>query len=322
MRLFTNATTKLAVWYLFILMSVSLIFSVIIFQIIRSELSERFTNTLEQSQLVNPTDLITPLLAHDQLETVTINLLVSLGYINLVILLIGGAGAYFLARQTLKPIEATHDAQSRFVANASHQFRTPLAIMKAETELALSDTSAKKANLRKVLESNLEEINHLTDLSAMMLDLSRSEETLKQTTDTIDLPEIIRDVVKSRHIASRTELDLPDSLTVYSHETAIREICHILIDNSIKHSPPSTPIRITLEAQKQSVLLTIHNDGPVIPKEHLPHVFERFYRASQTKGYGLGLPLARQLARALGGDVILTSGEKRGVTMHVQLPQA
>lgn len=241
MRLFTNATTKLAVWYLFILMSVSLIFSVIIFQIIRSELSGRFTNTLEQSQLVNPTDLITPLLAHDQLEAVTINLLVSLGYINLVILLIGGAGAYFLARQTLKPIEATHDAQSRFVANASHQFRTPLAIMKAETELALSDTSAKKADLRKVLESNLEEINHLTDLSAMMLDLSRSEETLKQTTDTIDLPEIIRDVVKSRHIASRTELDLPDSLTVYSHETAIREICHILIDNSIKHSPPSTP---------------------------------------------------------------------------------
>ena len=117
MKLFFSATLKLAGWYLLILMTVSLLFSGIIFQVTSSELDVQLNNWSKNHKTDGNTETT---IIRDHPSISTTNLLISLGYLNLIVLLGGGVCAYILARRTLEPIEAAHDAQSRFTANASH----------------------------------------------------------------------------------------------------------------------------------------------------------------------------------------------------------
>lgn len=317
MKLFTSATLKLAGWYLLILMAVSLLFSVIIFQVARSEVESRLSHIMEQREFVAQYFLAPPLTQQEQLNNSTTNLLISLVYINVIVLLAGGAGAYLLARHTLKPIEEAHRSQSRFVSNASHQLRTPLAIMKAETELVLANKRTKKEDLRNTLASNLEEINHLSKLSTMLLELSRSERTLNAANDSIDLLATVKEIVSIRKINRRTNIQSTGSPKLNSHSTAVREIINILIDNSIKHSPPKTPIDISLKQTKSSVILQISNYGESISQQQIPRIFERFYRSGSANGYGLGLSLVKQLVQAIDGSIAATSQPEGLITFTV-----
>ena len=317
MKLFVSATLKLAGWYLLILMTVSLLFSTIIFQVTRAELGERLHGFAVQQQIL-PDDDTRPI-GSQQLDTATRNLLVSLGYLNVVVLLAGGAGAYLLARWTLEPIERAHEAQSRFVSNASHQLRTPLTIMRAETELALSDPCTPKAELRQTLQSNLEEINHLTEVSTMLLELSRTESDLQSQSEEFDLVELVRDMIDDRRVATRITLTTSEKLPVVLHHAATRELLSILLDNALSHSPDESPIYIKLERTKGQVVCNLTNEGRIGAKD-LPHIFERFYQSKQRTGnYGLGLSLAKQLTRTLGGSISLKS-TRNATVFTISLP--
>jgi len=220
MKIFTSATIKLAGWYLMILMIVSLLFSSIIFQVARSEVDAQIHKIIVQRKL------------SERIDNSTRNLLISLGYINLIVLLAGGWCSYLLAKITLRPIETAHKAQSRFVANASHQLRTPLAIMKAETEFALKNRKANKTELTETLESNLEEINKLTELTAMLLELSRTENKLALEDKSFNLTELISELVRERKAEARVQMNCPEHINIPLHHTATRELCAILLDNS------------------------------------------------------------------------------------------
>lgn len=321
MKLFTNATLKLAGWYLIILMTVSLLFSVIIYQVAKSEVQSRLDRILDQREIAEQYLSISPELPNEQLDIATTNLLISLVYINITVLLIGGAGAYFLAKQTLKPIEDAHKVQSRFVANASHQLRTPLSIIKAETELVLSDENSSEESLRQTLTSNLEEINHLSNLSTMLLELSKSETSLKSTVNEINLNHLVSEIIKNRKISSRTQLVAKTDVLLIGHEVATRELLNILIDNSIKHSPKNSPIHIELTETRQVAMFCISNEGEGIDKKQISHVFERFYRSSSSEGYGLGLSLAKQLIRSLDGSLTIESIPGKITKFRVSLPK-
>lgn len=318
MKLFTSATLKLAGWYLLILMTVSVSFSGIIFNIARSEVDTRlhgFQIAYGQADGARPFD------PHEQMVKTEANLVASLVSLNLIVLVGGGVVAYLLARRTLEPIEAAHDAQSRFVANASHQLRTPLAVIKAESELVLSDSKATKASLRSTIESNLEEANRLNELATMLLELSRSECELGANTETFDAVDLVRQLVASRPGASRVSITAPEAVNLTSHRPAVREIIAILLDNAAKHSPDNSPITITITHAKNQLTTAITNRGAGITKNELPHIFERFYRGrEQSDSYGLGLSLAWQLAKALGGQLSATSTPGKVTTFTISLP--
>ena len=319
MKLFTSATLRLAGWYLLILMTVSILFSTIILQVARTEIGARLHGFAAQQQLL--TDTTIQPASTQQLDVATNNLLVSLGYLNVTVLLAGGAGAYLLARWTLLPIKRAHDAQSRFVSNASHQLRTPLAIMRAETELALSDPRTPKADLRHTLQSNLEEINHLTDVSTMLLELSRTESDLQMQNEEFDVVKLVKTMVHDRHVDDRVTVKAPESLQVLLHHAATRELFAILIDNALKHSPEQSLISIQLKHSKGQLTCIVTNAGRIKTSD-LPHVFERFYQAKQQAGnYGLGLSLAKQLTRTLGGSISVKS-TKKTTSFTISLPTA
>ena len=306
MKLFTSATIKLASWYLLILMMVSLLFSCIIFNIARSEIDARLQGFAVKRGLVSGSSLDKPL--SEQMEATDANLIISF--------------AYLLAQRTLEPIEAAHQAQSRFVANASHQLRTPLAIMKAEAELALHNPKTPKSELRQTLASNLEEINRLNELATMLLELSHSERQLSSNIEKFDLVELTNNLINSRPGKERVALRAPDDLTVTMNRPAVREVIAVLLDNAVKHSPDASPINLTIKPLKTTVAITVTNHGPGINAKDLPHIFERFYSGQQhANSYGLGLSLAHQLTRALGGHISARSTPGKITTFTLSLPK-
>ena len=317
MKLFFSATLKLAGWYLLILMTVSLLFSGIIFQVASSELDIQLSNWSKHHKTDGNTETT---IIRDHPSISTTNLLISLGYLNLIVLLGGGVCAYILARRTLEPIEAAHDAQSRFTANASHQLRTPLAVIKAEAELALSDQRASKASLRQTLQSTLEAPDRLTQLTEPLLKLSSANRQLETTTETFDITDLTKKLITERKANSRTILTTDETITLTSHRLIVRELIAIILDNALRHSPRKSRVQVDIKATNHRITVCLTNDGQIAARD-LPHIFERFFSGDQrTGGYGLGLSLAKQLAGALGGQ--LTAASRKGTTTFtISLPK-
>lgn len=305
-QLFASATIKLTSWYLLILTVICLLFSIVIYHISAGELRARLTafeTRFEDMVITNETNTNMALLRDRQLKTTEINLFFALFYANIAIISLGGVGSYALARRSLRPIEASHEAQSRFTSDASHELRTPLAVMKSELEVALRDTTLSNADMRELLKSNLEEVNRLATLSQMLLQLSRHE-SASVDMKKILLNDLVRNTVKAHALdKKRLIVKLPKRrLFIEGNEDSLKELLMILLDNAFRYSPEHSSVNITLSNAKNGIFLTIQNSGQGIDKDDLPHIFERFYRGDKSRtstlssGYGLGLSIAKKIA--------------------------
>lgn len=322
--MFQSATLKLTAWYLVILMAISITFSVVIYQLNYREVSFRlenlqhsimdgFTAPAPFSSYFESSDKSPGSVLLNESRKASNQMILSLLYINVVVFVAGGLGAYFLARRTLRPIEEAHEAQSRFTSDASHELRTPLSAMKAELEVNLRDPKLEIGEARELLESNLEEVNKLIDLSQMLLHLSRLDHD-KLEVDTIDLPVILEELLKRYpDHTKRFDVTTRKKATTLANESAISELMGILVDNAIKYSPENSPIYIRVFEQRGSVGFEIKNGGPAIPQETLPKLFERFYRADSSRtnsaknGYGLGLSIAKKIVDVHHGELTVSS---------------
>lgn len=336
-RMFQSATVKLTASYLAIIMAVSLSFSVVIYQLNYSEINSRLKDLqysiVEEAPYFIPSDLTQPFFTGPdspliiQSQQAAAQMLLSLVYINLVILAAGGLGSYFLARRTLQPIEEAHEAQSRFTSDASHELRTPLAAMKTELEVSLRDAGLTIEEARELLESNLEEVNKLIQLSEMLLQLSRLDhDKLERTAiDLVALVRTIRNANFTKEQAERLEVSGRKKALVFGNQAALEELAIILFDNALKYSPKDTPIEIRIAEQRGLVRMSVQNQGEPIPEEKLAHLFDRFFRADTSRthgekgGYGLGLSIAQKIVDVHHGSIQVTSSES-GITFTVCLP--
>lgn len=329
--MFQSATIKLTAWYLMILMIISLLFSAIIYQVTSVEVNRRLeelqTGIQRQNGFRTPPNFDGETFRLNQAHEASTNLIVSLIYANVIILVAAGAGSYLLARRTLRPIEEAHEAQSRFTSDASHELRTPLAVMKTELEVALRDTSLTKADMRELLESNLEEVDKLSRLSHTLLKLSKLDY------DNIDKERLsLADIVKAtterfdktgKRIQVKTQKLLPK---IEANRASIEELSTILIDNALKYSPADSLVSIHLGKRAQKVYLEVTNTGDGISPEALPRIFDRFYRADPSRtggeksGYGLGLSLAKKIVEIHHGELSVSSAPQHATTFTVLLP--
>lgn len=327
--MFQSATLKLTGWYLLILMTISILFSVIIYQIASSEINtrlERIQNSLQTDQ-----DYLSPLnnlLYTDEADEATTRIAIALLYANLLILITGGFGSYLQAKRTLRPIQEAHEAQSRFTSDASHELRTPLAAMKTEIEVVLRDEKSTSKDLRHALRSNLEEVEKLTRLSEMLLNLSRLDHD-KLEHSAINLADLTQEVMRQyRQSSKRITVKTTNNSLAEGNEPAVFELISILIDNAIKYSPANSPIEIALSRRNRHVTYEISNTGPGIASDKLPHIFDRFYRADTSrsktnlKGYGLGLSLAKKIIELHNGELSATSTPNKKTTFIFSLPAA
>lgn len=333
-RMFSAATLKLTAWYLIILVAICLIFSFIIFELSTSEISSRLERLQIRAEgstrtVTLPGPLTLTDIRVDQTEEAKASIFIGLVYMNLAVVSLGGVGSFVLARRTLRPIEEAHEAQSRFTSDASHELRTPLAVMKSEIQVALRDPAIEPSEYRQLLESNLEEVDKLTQLSQSLLQLSRLEYGTIDKTDRVDIHASIQRALKSLSIeTARISYDIPKQpIIIDGNKSILDDLFRILLDNAVKYSPQESLIRIQLSSNGRNCKISVANQGTPIPKNELNRVFDRFYRAersrtsSQASGYGLGLSLAQKITNLHDGTISATSSAKNGTVFTVQLPQ-
>jgi signal transduction histidine kinase len=325
--MFKSATLKLTGWYLLILMVTSIIFSMAIYESTFSEVTFRL-DRLQNSLRLEPgfvPDRPNSLTASEASDA-SAHIVTELLYANLVILVGGGFISYFLARRTLKPIEEAHEAQTRFTSDASHELRTPLAAMKSEIEVALRDKNSTKEELQSVLKSNIEEVDKLTSLSEMLLNLSRLDHDKLELTaiDIVDLAKQAAEIYDKSN--RRVVIKAVQHPYVEANEAAVLELISVLVDNALKYSPEDSKVYIAISASNRHAKLSVKNSGPGIDAEALPHIFDRFYRADNSrakhvnKGYGLGLALAKKIVEINKGQLTATSTPDKTTIFSVDLP--
>lgn len=306
-------------------MVTSLVFSAAIYNITSNEVGTRLTRLQSSFEMnapfANQIDAMRVGETADASEVILLDLI----FANIIILVFGGAVCYLFARRTLRPIEESHEAQSRFTSDASHELRTPLAVMKAEIEVALRDKKADSTELREVLESNLEEVEKLSALSGMLLRLSRLEHDQLNTT-AVNILDATRDALKLQKNAKRVSITSSKNILAFANYPAVRELISILVDNALKYSPEKSDVSIKITLRDDKVCFEISNEGRGIPSKRLPYIFDRFYQADDSrttsgeKGYGLGLSLAKRIVELQGGDLAVSSGEDQVTTFTVLLP--
>jgi two-component system sensor histidine kinase CiaH len=334
--MFASATLKLTVWYLVILVAICLIFSFIIFELSTSEISnrlERLQIRVEGSSetLTLPGPVTLTDLRVDQTEEARASIFVGLVYMNLSVIALGGAGSFFLAKRTLRPIEEAHEAQSRFTSDASHELRTPLAIMKSEIQVAMRDSDMTDHDFRELLLSNLEEVDKLSELSQSLLQMSRLEDGDLKRSDRIDIGDTVHNAAKSLKIPTKRLVFTPPDrpIVVDGNEATLNDLLRILLDNAVKYSPPMTPITVTLDSNGRNCRLVVTNLGKGISQNDLTRVFDRFYRSEKSRtssghtpgGYGLGLALAKKIVALHDGSISASSTPGTSTNFTVTLPQ-
>ncbi|KUM27139.1 histidine kinase [Mesorhizobium loti] len=222
-------------------------------------------------------------------------------------------------------VRAQMAAQRRFIANAAHQLRTPLALLSTQASYALRETvpDARHEALVALQGSS----GRLARLAEQLLTLSRAEPgSRRPRADRIDLTEAARQVLETHAptaVSRNIDLGLEETgpVPVIGDGTMLREMIVNLVDNALRYSAPGGSVTVQLAAIDGEARLTVTDTGPGIPVGEREHVFERFYRIAGTteEGSGLGLAIVREVVENAGGRVILGDGAAGGLIVEVRL---
>jgi two-component system sensor histidine kinase CiaH len=331
--MFHSAALKLTAWYLAIIMALSLGCSYALYNVSSNDLDNNIHRHLPLSvnELLTPKDVRYLANYRDrQLQKDLNHLKSNLITFNIMVLLLGGAASYMLARRTLEPIEQSLDSQKRFTSDASHELRTPLTAMQAEIEVALRDTSLTKAQAKELLQSNLEEVEKLRRLSDGLLNLAQHQKPYNLTAVNLkpSIEEALKRVEKSASTKNITISDHTNDLKLKADNYSLAEVLVILIDNAIKYSPERSKIEISSLVTGKAGKISIKDQGIGIKASELPHIFDRFYRSdssrskTQAEGYGLGLAIAKKITDSMDGIIEVRSAPGKGSTFTISLPAA
>ena len=230
----------------------------------------------------------------------------------------------------LSRIENSVRSVIRFTGDAAHELRTPVAVIRASTEVALRQERSAEA-YRETLEAIQRETLHVTNLLEQLLMLARGDAgALQLEFDALPIGSLLRlslesaaPLAESKEIPLESALPGQDSL-VWADETATRRLLLILIENAVKYTPAGGRVKVRLEVGVDECRIEVEDTGPGISAEALPQVFDRFYRAAPDRdrldGAGLGLAIARTIAQAHGGRLEAQSHNGSGTVFRLTLP--
>lgn len=334
--MFQSATIKLTVWYLALIMGISAAFSIVLYNSSIETLNAAYDHQRaairEQYQDffgMTPSRLESDRLRENEISAGQQRLIASLTLANVGVLVVGGAASFFTARRTLRPIERTLESQVRFTADASHELRTPLTAMQTEIEVSLRDKDLSVTDARELLESNLEEVRKLQDLSNGLLALA-SQDKEHFDRHPVRVQDALAEALSRTHKAARQKdisiLDHTTKIKVLGSAEPLAQLFSILLDNAIKYSPSGSTIMLTSLVKNGNAYISFIDQGYGIRADDLPHIFDRLYRAesSRTKqkvtGYGLGLSIAKKIVELHKGAIDVTSKVGHGSTFTVRIP--
>ncbi|MBK6516582.1 MAG: hypothetical protein IPG04_21350 [Polyangiaceae bacterium] len=260
--------------------------------------------------------------------------LLILGVTGLAGLVLAAGASLYLAGRAMRPIELALDRQRRFLADASHELRTPVAVLRARAELLERDAAVTPA-AAKELGQLRRDADELSTLLGELLDLAR----LDAGDGAIELgPVPIGDVAEElaaqlAPLAEERGVRLTargGPVFALANLARLRQVVRALADNALKHTLRGGAIELVATEESGRALFTVSDDGEGISPQHLPNVKQRFYRADPSRsrdaarkgGAGLGLAIAEELVRRMGGELTITSRPERGTRATIALPLA
>jgi signal transduction histidine kinase len=333
--MFESARLKLTAWYLLIIMLISGFFSMAFYQAATQEIQiimrkiEHEQHKQQYGHPDYPRRYSLPPFSLEDLQAVKDRIKFNLIFLNGFIFIVSGAAGYFLAGRTLRPIKLMIDEQNQFISSASHELRTPISTMRAEMEGSLLEKNISDREARHLINSNLEELSTLQDLTNSLLRLAHVHNVkAEKYAEVLSIADIlhaakkkITPLAKKKNIV--IDIDSADA-EIIGDKRSLIEVFVILLDNAIKYGPDKSQVTVKTVIEKGAIIVHVIDNGIGINKKDLQHIFERFYRADKSRnkdGYGLGLSIAKKIIETHGGTITVQSKMKKGTTFTVQLPQ-
>jgi len=244
-----------------------------------------------------------------------------------------GGGADFTSIVVLRDVTAQarlERARRDLIANASHEFKTPLFSLAGSLEL-IDEGELSPEEHREFLQIMRQQVDRLRTMAMSMLDLSRVEAgSFELNPEDVDLVTAGRSVLDEFQAQAQTKgvtlsIDGDEGQTAWCDEQRLVQVLRALIDNAVKYSPPGSSVRLSTALEDTNAVVVVADDGPGISGKELPHVFERFHRGREergtTTGAGLGLSIARELTEMMGGGISAESPPGGGARFSVRLPR-
>jgi two-component system sensor histidine kinase CiaH len=246
-------------------------------------------------------------------------------------ILLSVLAGFFLAGRALVPIRQSWDKQQQFVADASHELRTPTSVIHAQTELLFRHPQ------RTIEQESLNIVNILKESKRMgkliddLLTLARTDSNQLQIQNTgILLGPLLEDIARQFRFLGDTrdvviETYIQGHVTMWGDEERLRQLFVIVLDNALKFTPPNGKIEIICRKSSHHLHISVKDSGCGIPAEDIPHIFERFYRVDKSRsrlegGTGLGLSIAKWIVEAHGGEITAQSELSVGTKINILFP--
>ena len=254
-------------------------------------------------------------------STLWISILVSLAGMIVVFFLI-----LITSKMVFRPVEESERKQKQFLTDASHELKTPLAIIEANTEVMELESGESKWT-----KSNRHQVERLTGLVEQMVALTRLDESdFGGEVEEFSLSDVVREVAETYQAPAEVAgkditMTIAENIRIRTNEKNIRQLVGILLDNAVKYATEETTIEVRLTAKGHRATLTVYNRAEEIPVGDNEALFERFYRLdasrnSETGGSGIGLSVARSIAEKAGGKISAHSEDGHSLRIMVVLP--
>lgn len=250
------------------------------------------------------------------------------GIMTLALLLIFLAVSVILANLAVKPVKEAWETRKQFIADASHELKTPVTVILANSDILGAKTTGPE--MKQWVESTRDEAEKMQKLLEQMLYLAKSDaDGYKVVTGDVNVSELAEEkclcfepVAFERNVEISTAI-MPD-VHLNTDGTMLERVFSVLLDNAVKHAAPGSAIKVTLGKMDKKVDIFVNNVGDVIAPEDLPHIFDRFFKADKSRtqdsadsGFGLGLSIAHDIVEKLNGTITATSSPEYGTTFRV-----
>lgn len=264
-------------------------------------------------------------------QTTLRNLLIALLLVMTAAIIIAFLISLVNANRSIKPVEESYNKQKQFVADASHELKTPLATINTNVDVLMSHESSTIGEEKKWLNYIKAEAERMTKLTNDLLYLARLDHDENKVTESrVSFSEAAEGVLLLTEAMAfekniNMEYDITPDLFVKGSVEQIKQVVLILVDNALKYTPAKGNIRVTLREKDNSAVLRVYNTGEGISEEAQKHIFERFYRedksrARESGGYGLGLAIAHAIVTDHKGTISVESKKNDLTIFTVKLP--
>ena len=257
---------------------------------------------------------------------------IALAFILLILILLL---CEFMARRSILPVDEAIRTQQQFIADASHELKTPIAVILANLDIRKSSPEKTVQESSKWIDSTKSEANRMSKLVNEMLFLARSDAAMDMHYNfrLINFSDVVEEVVLTTEALAyerniRLETDLEELSQVVGDFERLKQVVMILVENATKYVDENGTIRVKLTTgPRRTEVLTVTNSGTPIPAEKAEHIFERFYRGDESRvrekgGYGLGLSIAQKIVEKHNGEISLAFSNENGTCFAVKLPHA